>query len=78
MSDAVTGWLRSFASSIWESGQFQSWHGIDYLLLALTGTSEVDGEDHELLEQRLPLSPGASLFCGVEQNIGEHIFVVYG
>jgi len=22
---------------MWEHGQFQSWHGIDYLLLALTG-----------------------------------------
>lgn len=29
-------------------------------------------------EQRVVSGPGASLFCGVEQNIGEHIFVVYG
>jgi len=41
--------LRALTSG--EYGQFQSWHGIDYLLLALTGTSGVvDGEDPELLK----------------------------
>jgi len=34
----LPGWLAWFrALTSGEHGQFQSWHGIDYLLLALTG-----------------------------------------
>ncbi|MGH8330636.1 MAG: hypothetical protein ACRES0_09485, partial [Pseudomonas sp.] len=46
------GWLCCFASSMWEAGQFQSWHGINYLLARTYRMKPgvVDGEDPELLK----------------------------
>jgi hypothetical protein len=38
VSGVLPGWLAWFrVLTSGEHGQFQSWHGIDYLLLALTG-----------------------------------------
>ena len=69
-------WFRVLTSG--EHGQFQSWHGIDYLLLALTETSGVvDGEDLELLKSGRSFSvPGASVFCGVEVKLALLLSVV--